>query len=168
MHWFFGHKSLMVAITAIPVVFIIAFELYTKLPYFDTKEDHLAAGIELRQQGKLVHAIAEFDEALKLSPGSVRVLTERGHAYYDLGDFDHALQDYHKSISFKSVIISDTFRSGYSFNERALAGAYAGRALIHAALGDDLNAQRSMGQAVEMGYDPSLGAQAINEIKASR
>ena len=168
MHWAFGYKSLMLALTAFPMAGLLIITANLALNRSDPEPDHYAAGVELRQQGYLEAAIAEFDEAISVDSESFKAFASRGDAYYALGKFSHALRDYSETIALKGTLVDGSRSAGDSSLKEALAGAHAGRALVHTELGDDLKAQREMANAVELGYDPQLAEAAIENVKNRR
>ena len=138
------------------------------LNHSDPEPDHYGAGIELRQQGYLEEAIAEFDEAISVDSQSLKAFASRGDAYYALGNFSQALRDYSQIIALKAKLVSGSRPPGDLPLREALAGAHAGRALVHTVRGNDLKAQREMAKAVELGYDPQLAEAAIENVKNRR
>ena len=60
---------------------------------------HLEKGQDLKAQGRLVEAIAEYDEAIRLDPELFLAYLNRGTAYEAQGRYDRAIQDYDKAIS---------------------------------------------------------------------
>ncbi len=44
------------------------------------------------------HALADFNEAIRLDPKHVNAYNGRGNAYYDKGENDHAIADYNEAI----------------------------------------------------------------------
>jgi hypothetical protein len=47
---------------------------------------------------KLPEAVAFYDQAIKLGGPSARLFAERGSAYYQLGEYDKALEDFSRAI----------------------------------------------------------------------
>ena len=157
-----------IAVLAFPLLGFGIVLAYLNLTKPDVKEEHYAAGQELWRRGQLLEAIAEFNEAIKVDPSSVEALTRRGDAYYALGELYQALLDYDESISFRATLVSDLVKPGYSAMKEAVANAYAGRALVNTSLGNDMDAQRDMAAAIDMGYDAAPARQAIEDLKAQR
>ncbi len=100
--------------------------------------------------------------AIKVDPSSVKALTRRGDAYYALGELYQALLDYDESISFRSTLLSEAAKPGNSAMKEAVADAYAGRALVNTAIGNDIDAQRDMARAID------TASRAIEQLKAKR
>lgn len=59
---------------------------------------HVGMGEVLLRAGRLKRAVAEFDEELRLAPGSVRAITRRGEARLVHGDVDGALEDWTRAL----------------------------------------------------------------------
>lgn len=59
---------------------------------------HVEMGEVLMRAGRVKHAAMEFDEELRLEPGSLRAVIRRGEAKLILGDIDGALQDWTQAI----------------------------------------------------------------------
>ena len=82
--------------------------------------EHYNTGVELQRKGLLEEAIASYDEAIWLDPEIVNAYYNRGLAYYELGRYERALQDYNESFRI----------GGYQGFE-----AYYNRGLAHHGLG---------------------------------
>ena len=147
---------------------------------------HSEAGAELQAQGRTEEAIAEYDEAIRLDPTFAEAYTNRGAAYDSLGRPDRAILDYDEAIRFDPQDSVAYFNRGLSYLElgqfqQAIedlgeairlepwdAAAYAGRALAHAALGEDARAEENFDSAVELGFDPTLLRELIDERREQR
>ena len=55
-------------------------------------------GIAYHNKGDEDHAIADFDEAIRLGPGSAVSYSNRGYAYHSKGDNDRALADLNEAV----------------------------------------------------------------------
>ena len=163
----FGHKAVMVALIALPVLALAGAWAFVTFGG-ETKESHYIAGRELHQQGRFQEAIAEYDEAIRLNPESVKALTRRGDALYAQGDFAQVLQDYDQSINLRSKLLLLMGSPEYPSQQKAVADAYIGRALVHTVTGHDMEAQRNLAQVTGMGIDPIQARAAIEELKAKR
>ena len=60
-------------------------------------------GSTLAAQGQADRAIQDFDEAIKLDPGSAAAYN-RGKIYQGKGDYDRAIQDFDRAIALNSEI----------------------------------------------------------------
>ena len=70
---------------------------------------HSDAGMELREEGKLGEAIAEFDQAIALFPEYTEAYNNRGAAYFYMGDLDRAVLDYNQAI-----VLDDEYVEAYN------------------------------------------------------
>lgn len=61
--------------------------------------DQLNEGVKLSSEGKYNEAIDVFSEILKQQPNSATVLTRRGMAYYNTGNYNNASLDFAKATS---------------------------------------------------------------------
>ena len=102
--------------------------------------------------GQYQRAIQDHDEALNLDPKLALAYYNRGLAYGRLGRYQRAIQDFDEAIRLDPL----------------LAVAYANRALAYTELGRDAQAQQDISRAVELGFDPTLLKEAIEDIKEQR
>ncbi len=86
-----------------------------------SSESHYQTAKKLLDQRKLPEAIAELDEAIKLSPANPILFNTRGYAYYLAKDTKRALQDYDEAIRLNPDYLNAT-------HNRALARKNAGDA----------------------------------------
>ena len=77
---------------------------------------------------------------------------ERGNAYFNLGEYQRASEDYGRAIR----------------QDPDFAFAYADRALAYTLLGKDKEAQQDVDRAVELGYDRARLEVVIEEAKSLR
>ena len=168
MNTTFGYKILMVAVAAIPLVMLSVYLMISLTGGADPAKDHYEAGLQLHQQGRFRPAIEEYDKSISLSGGDALVYAKRGDAYYALREFNLALDDYGRSIGMRSDLVPRLGAPGYLNVKQALADSYMGRAMVYTALGRDLDAQRSVGQAIEYGYGEDLARKKLDEIKSQR
>ena len=54
-------------------------------------EERYNAGVDLQEEGRLLEAIAEYDEAIRLDPELAGAYVNRGAAYDDLGQLDRSI-----------------------------------------------------------------------------
>ena len=66
-------------------------------------------------KGEYDHAIADYDEAIKLDPTLVAPFNGRGNAYYRKGDYDRAIADYDQAIKLASNFASPFNGRGNAF-----------------------------------------------------
>ena len=168
MSAFFGYKVLMVAVLALPVVALATFLLRSLSVETPAYEKHYIAGLELQRQGRFNEAIADYNEEIKLNPAHVKAYSKRGGAHFALGEVAQALRDYNEAIELKSLLLYGLDSQKYSEQERAVAEAYAGRAMVYTVLGKDIAAQQDLSQARDLGYDPTRENAAIADIKGRR
>ena len=115
-------------------------------------EEHYNTGVGLQEQGLFEEAIADYDEAIRLTPEDADAYNNRGNAHDELGQYERAIEDYDEAIR---LIPQD-------------ARGYVGRALAYTLLGDDVAAQLDVERAVELGVDPALLKEIIDRLKAER
>ena len=147
-------------------------------------EQHYNAGVELRGQGRrLLEAIAEDDEAIRIDPRFAWAYFNRGLAYENLGEPKRALEDYSKAIRLSPLLV-DAYnnkdaalavsgrpvRDIRDYNETIRlhprrAEAYAARSMAYIILGKDADAERDLEKAVELGFDPALLVGLFQRIK---
>ena len=168
MHWLSGTKALLVLLLAIPVLRLGGTAAHVALSGDGLNDDHYIDSRELQKQGRLVEAIAEFDEAVKVNASSLKAITARGDAFYALGKIRQASEDYEKAIGLRSNLEHLSGTPEFGAENKALAGAYTGRALIQTARGDDMEAQRSLSEVVLIGVDVAEAREAVEGIKAQR
>lgn len=77
-------------------------------------------GLAYRRMGALDSAIADFDQAIKLSPKSATAYNHRGIAYNNKGDFGRAIADYDRAIRLNP-------NDATAYFNRAIANEKAGR-----------------------------------------
>ena len=65
-----------------------------------------SAGVQLQQ------AVADCNEALKLSPDNADATDSRGFVHLKLGDFDHAIEDYDAALQINSQLASSLYGRG--------------------------------------------------------
>jgi hypothetical protein len=63
-----------------------------------TDKDPFDCGMEYCEKEEWDKAIAEFDEAIRLSPLNFVIYESRGEAYLKKGDLDHAVTDFNEAI----------------------------------------------------------------------
>ena len=61
-------------------------------------EQHYNAGAELKEEGRLEEAIAEFTEAIRLDPDFALAYSSRGYLYVETGRYDQAIEDLDEAI----------------------------------------------------------------------
>ena len=141
--------------------------------------------------GQLPRYIEEnLSDFVRLHPQDPNAYRNRGNAYYRVGQFERAIEDYTMVIELAPD--SDPDFAAYYLNrgnahyklgqfERAIEDYtmvieiipsvgtfYANRALAHTALGNDQEAERDIEKAVELGYNADLLREAVEELKAQR
>ena len=135
--------------------------------------------------GQHQRAIQEFDEALRLDPQFAEIYVNRGLAYADLSQHQRAIQEYDEAIRLNPQFVLAYYNRGLAYgnlgqHQRAiqdfdaairldpqLADAYAGRAMVYTLLGKDTEAQQGVDRAVELGFDPGVLKEVIEELRTS-
>ena len=110
--------------------------------------DFFDSGLELHDQGRWEEAIAEFHEAVRLDPQDPDPYLFRGISYLNVGEYDLALEDLNSAISFDPTD----------------ADAYYYRAIVYTHLGMDDEAEEDVDRAEDLGVDPKLIEDEIEEI----
>lgn len=82
-------------------------------------ETHLAQGEQYLQEGKLPEAIAEFQAAIQLDPGSVEGHFRLGNAYYQQGQLDKAAAEFQKALELDPNSVDARSNLGAVYYERA-------------------------------------------------
>ncbi|MHC2583716.1 Tfp pilus assembly protein PilF [Bradyrhizobium diazoefficiens] len=59
---------------------------------------YLARAVAWHKKGDDKHAIADFDEAIRLQPGNSTAYNNRAAAFRDMGQHDRALADYNEAL----------------------------------------------------------------------
>ena len=141
------------------------------------------AGLAHQEQGSLVDAISAYDEAIGLYPRYGEAYYSRGLAYADLGETKKAMEDYADAIFINSrfaeafntgvVALGQRKRSVDEYDQiirrnPQASGAYAGRAVAYIILGKDEEADQDAEKAVELGFDPDILEDAIQDLKRQR
>ena len=112
-------------------------------------------GSAYRSLGQYQLALEQLNEVINAT-GSIRAYNERAVIYYEIGDFELALQNYNLAIIDESI------------PEYRAPETYVGRALTYTQLGRDAEAERDAERAVQLGFDGALLRSVIDEIKKSR
>lgn len=81
-------------------------------------ESHLAQGEQYLQEDKLSEAIAEFQAAIQLDPGSVEGHFRLGNAYYQQGQLDEAAAEFQKALELDSKNVDARSNLGAVYYER--------------------------------------------------
>ncbi len=77
-------------------------------------EDHYNRAVNLAMQKNYEQAIDEYDLALALDPDLAEAYLGRGDAYYELEEYDLAIQDFDQVIANAQTLTSEQLVSGYS------------------------------------------------------
>ena len=145
---------------------------------------HFDAAAELEEKGRLEEAIAEYDEAVRISPQYVVAYSNRATIYHELGQYQQAVESYNQAIAVNpnfNVLYNNRASSYYSLGEYELAvldlnrfidfepnnpEGYVARATVYDQLGREAEARNDAVQAVELGADPARFETLIEEIKS--
>src|SRR5581483_5939633 len=92
-------------------------------------------GLGYYKKDDYTHAIADFDEAIRLNPSYSSVFQARASAYSDKGDHDRAIADYNRSIQLNA-------KDPITFNNRCDELTIIGQALAAIADCDESLRQR--------------------------
>jgi len=99
-------------------------------------DDYVFEGQKAMKRQEVELAKSYFDKAIKRNPKFSKAYSERGKAYFNLGDNDKAIADFSKSIE----LSSDN------------ADAYYGRGRVYQFLDDMESACKDWKKAEEIGY----------------
>lgn len=131
-------------------------------------------------------AIRDFDEALKLNPQLATAYRNRGRAYYNLGQYERASRDFDEAIKLDPQdALTYTHRGDFFLNDGRLleaideydaaislnpnlTAAYANRAMGHALLGNDVEAEQDIARARKQGMVRAELEDAIEQAKRRR
>ena len=80
---------------------------------FHKVRPHNNLGLAYFDQGDLIQAISEYDEAIKAGPNVANPYINRGIAYAKLGNFNQAMSDFNKSIEISP-------QNGMAYSNRAI------------------------------------------------
>jgi len=105
-------------------------------------------GHAYQSMGQLQRAIGDYDEAIRLDPQLAPAYGKRGVAYQSMGQLQRAIQDYDEAIRLDP--------------QNALH--YANRARAYTVLGRDSDALQDFDRAVELGFDPVVLKQAMEQL----
>jgi tetratricopeptide (TPR) repeat protein len=138
--------------------------------------DHAVKGLELLKSGQFPEAIGELNEAIKLKPDNYVTYYNRGIAYMQLGDEEHALMDFQRTVERNSTYIGAYYNMGTILSRQkkydeaiynltkviklnpTAADAYYARSYAYHEKGDYSSAKSDARRAADMG---SLKAQAL-------
>lgn len=97
------------------------------------------------------HALADYEEALKLDPRNATAIRLRGFVYLSSKDYKRASADFDKALE----LAPNSFE------------AYAGRAMVRANLGDEKGAGADLKRAKLLNSDSEVVANAERSVKAA-
>lgn len=100
---------------------------------------HFNRAAAYNRKGEYDHAIADYDELIRLYPQNMYAYYCRAYSYYQLGDYDHALADYDRVIW---------------LSPRNLR-AYYSRGVTHVKMGSFDRAIADYSKVIEFKSDPS-------------
>jgi tetratricopeptide (TPR) repeat protein len=87
---------------------------------------YVICGSAYRGLGNYLHAIEEFDRAIKIDPGNVEARVRRGEVYDDMGDHDRAVGIYKNALQLAATTPSEiAFRAEAHENLKDYAAAAA-------------------------------------------
>jgi lipoprotein NlpI len=111
-------------------------------------------GFYKHQRHDLDRALQEYNEAVRLGPGSDQFHKYRGDVYFDMQRFDEAIADYTEAVN---------VNPGYSV-------AYYGRGNAYDGKGDDANALASFDEAIRLdsGFPAALNNRALIYIRQDK
>jgi tetratricopeptide (TPR) repeat protein len=146
---------------------IAAAEIYLKRGQALLRQSHAAVvggpagsisdyhiGIELGRR-----AIGDFTEAIRLNPSLAAAYCMRGEARVQTSRCERGTKSFRRASQYLAEALED-FTQALAL-EPALAAAYAGRAVAHAALGQDIEADADVESAVVLGADAAALRQTM-------
>ena len=113
-------------------------------------EEHLDAGLNLQQEGKLQEAIAEYDEAVRLDPEFALAFLNRGKAFSDLDQPQRAVEDFGEAIRLDPENFLPYYERGFT-RLRQVESYYAGLStrLQAGEIGDEGQAKDRLREALQ-------------------
>jgi tetratricopeptide (TPR) repeat protein len=75
-------------------------------------------GVAYAAQGDLDHAIADFDDAIRLDPKFAGAYFNRGSAYQVKGDLDRAIADFNEAIRLDPKLTAACYRRGKAYADQ--------------------------------------------------
>jgi tetratricopeptide (TPR) repeat protein len=114
--------------------------------------EHLRTAENLRYEGRMEEAIAEYTTAISFNPNFAGVYTMRAAAYGETGQHDKALADLNKAVRL----------------DPEFATAYDNRAPTYISLGMDAEAEQDVKRVARLGDDTSELRNLIEERKGQR
>jgi tetratricopeptide (TPR) repeat protein len=112
-------------------------------------------GIEMGRR-----AIGDYTEAIRLNPIAA-AYSLRGEARVQTAQCERGTKSFRRASEYLREAVADYTRALEL--EPALAAAYAGRAVAHAGLGQDDEADADAGQAVALGADAAALREAMRK-----
>jgi Flp pilus assembly protein TadD len=113
-------------------------------------------GIELGRR-----AIGDSTETIRLNPSFAAAYCVRGEARVQTSQCERGTKSFRRASQYLAEALDDFTRALEL--EPALAAAYAGRAVAHAGLGQDDEADADAGQAVALGADAAALHEAMRK-----
>jgi len=95
--WLSAQENILLTDDYAPVDNLVA-HLFVEISALDEAKKHYKSAFELMNQGKLMEAIAEYNEAIRLDPSLSGAYNNRGLIYARLGQFQSAIQDFDEAI----------------------------------------------------------------------
>ena len=109
------------------------------------------SGVKHQQRGELQESIAEYSESIELGFAAQVVFLNRGHAYYELGRLQEAVDDFSSAVGSQEPIPSIATKGD----------AFLNRALAYASLGLSEDAVNDLDEAVRIGVTRAASDCAI-------
>jgi tetratricopeptide (TPR) repeat protein len=76
-------------------------------------------GVEYERKQDYEHAIADYDQAIKVDPKNPLPFNNRGNAYSSMGDLDHAIADYDQAIKLNPKYAEAFFNRGLAKRKKS-------------------------------------------------
>ena len=154
--------------TSVLILVTLFFGVCTSFAQAPTEEDILKKGIDYSRHDKYDEAIAEFNNAIKINPGSANAYYGLGFIYDKKGDLDKAVANFSKAIEIDPALTDAYYNRGFAYYKKGSfdqsisdygkvielspnsADAFYGRGLVYSKKGNIGQAIADFNKAIEV------------------